>query len=71
MSWKLRKLSSTFLNGLKSGFLAPLTQYVRDDHDLNLEIREGYIHIYYKGNSLLQLSEVGSLLHYNTAISHA
>ena len=64
----MRKLSPTFLNCLKSGFLSPITGYVRNDHDLNLEIRKSYINIYYKGNSLLQLNEIGSLLHYKAAI---
>ena len=64
----MRKLSTTFLACLKSGFLSPITKYVRDDHDLNLEIRDGYINIYYKGNSLLKLTEIGSLLHYKAEI---
>jgi hypothetical protein len=64
----MRKLSTTFLNCLKCGFLSPITEYVRDDHDLNLEIRKSYINVYYKGNSLLQLSEIGSLLRYKAVI---
>jgi hypothetical protein len=64
----MRKLSSTFLNCLKSGFLSEITAYVRRDHDLNLEIRDAYINIYYKGNSLLRLAKTGSLLHYKADI---
>jgi hypothetical protein len=64
----MRKLSTTFLACLKSGFLSPVTECVRNDHHLNLEIRKSYINVYYKGNSLLQLSEIGSLLHYRAAI---
>lgn len=64
----MRKISSTFLNCLKSGFLSEITAYVRRDHDLNLEIRDAYINIYYKGNSLLKLAEAGSLLHYKAEI---
>src|SRR5690349_24163836 len=64
----MRKISSTFLSCLKSGFLSEITGYVRQDHDLNLEIRESYINVYYKGNSLLKLSEVNSLLHYRAEI---
>jgi hypothetical protein len=60
----MRQLSRTFLSCLNSGFLSELTDYVRNDHDLNLEIRDGYINVYYKGNSLLKLAEAGSLLHY-------
>jgi hypothetical protein len=54
----MRKLSSTFLQCLKSGFLSPITEQVKCDHDLSLDIREGYINIYYKGNSLLKLVEI-------------
>lgn len=53
----MRKLSATFINSLKSGFLAGITQKVITDSDLTLEIRDNYINIYYKGNSLLKLSE--------------
>lgn len=35
-----------------------MAQYVRDDYDLDMEIRENYINLYYKGNSLLKLAEV-------------
>lgn len=56
----MRKLSDTFLNCLKSGFLAGLLAAVREDNDLNLEIREGYLNIYFKGNSLLKLTEASS-----------
>lgn len=64
----MRKLSKPFLNCLKSGFLSQITEYVKCDHDLNLEIRDSYINVYYKGNSLLKLCEVGSLLHYKAEI---
>ncbi len=53
----MRKLSQNFFNNLKSGFLSSITESVRKDPDLNLEIREGYINVYYKGNSLLKLGE--------------
>ncbi|HEX2998546.1 MAG TPA: hypothetical protein VHP14_27235 [Anaerolineales bacterium] len=64
----MRKLSSTFLRCLKTGFLSEITQRVQCDHDLNLEIRNGYINVYYKGNSLLKLAEAGSLLCYKAEI---
>jgi len=64
----MHKLSPTFLNCLKSDFLSEITEYVKDDHDLNLEIRDSYINIYYKGNSLLKLTEVGSLPRYKAQI---
>lgn len=53
----MRKLSDTFLESLKSGFLAGITLAVIDDFDLNLEIRNNYINLYYKGHSLLKLVE--------------
>lgn len=53
----MRKLSATFINSLKFGFLAGITQKVIADSDLTLEIRDNYINLYYKGNSLLKLSE--------------
>ena len=64
----MRKLSTTFLNCLRSGFLSEITECVRRDPDLNLEIRDGYINIYYKGNSLLRLAEAGSPLYYKVDI---
>lgn len=54
----MRKLSESFMACLKSGFLVGIRQAVRKDHDLNFEIRAGYLNIYFKGNSLLKLTEV-------------
>lgn len=54
----MRRLSDHFMLILKTGFLAGLTQAVIADKDLDLEIRENYLNIYYKGNSLLKLVEV-------------
>lgn len=56
----MRKLSDTFMQALTSGFLAGLIKRVREDKDLDLEIRDGYFNIYYKGNSLLKLDEMTS-----------
>ena len=55
----MRRLSQTFMDCLTTGFLAPLRDCVADDADLNLEIRANYLNVYYKGNSLLKLSEAG------------
>jgi hypothetical protein len=57
----MRGLSANFLSCLKSGFLSDITESVKHDPDLNLEIRDNYINVYYKGNSLLKLAETGSL----------
>ena len=52
------KLSESFLQALRSGFLSSLTKRVVEDIDLDLEIRSNSINIYFKGNSLLKLDEV-------------
>lgn len=54
----MRKLSDSFMQCLKTGFLAGIPQTVICDHDLNLEIRENYLNIYFKGNSILKLAQV-------------
>jgi hypothetical protein len=53
----MRQLSNSFIESLIYGFLAPLREKVIADVDLNLEIRENHINIYFKGNSLLRLNE--------------
>jgi len=53
----MRKLSEKFFNNLKVGFLSGITESVKGDPDLNLEVRDHYINVYYKGNSLLKLTE--------------
>jgi hypothetical protein len=64
----MRRLPEPFLTCLKADFLSEITEFVRADHDLNLEIRDAYINIYYKGNSLLKLVETDSPLHYKAKI---
>ena len=54
----MRRLSDDFLHCLQSGILKDITEMVKKDHDLNLEIRDGFINIYFKGHSLLKLKEV-------------
>jgi len=54
----MRRLSDNFMHNLKSGFLAPITARVVRDTDLDLQIRDNYLNIYYKGNSLLKLREL-------------
>ena len=53
----MRSISGKFIGNLKSGFLAPILERVHSDKDLDLQIRDGYINIYFKGNSLLKLTE--------------
>ena len=56
----MRQLPATFMHALTDGFLRGITRLVRIDHDLDLEIRDNYLNIYYKGNSLLRLAEKNS-----------
>ena len=56
----MRGLSVEFIGCLKSGFLSGITESVKGDPDLDLEIRDAYINVYYKGNSLLKLAEASS-----------
>jgi hypothetical protein len=48
------------MSNLKVGFLSGINEMVKSDPDLNLEIRENYINVYFKGNSLLKLTETSS-----------
>lgn len=52
----MRKLSDQFMQHLQTGFLAALGQRACQDKDLDLQIRDNYLNIYYKGNSLLKLT---------------
>ncbi len=56
----MRKLSERFMRNLQTGFLAALAQRVRGDKDLDLEIRENSLNVYFKGNSLLKLDELNA-----------
>lgn len=51
-----RGLSTTFLNDLRAGCLAPLLERVKRDDTLHLAIRNQYINIYYRGGNLLKVS---------------
>ena len=53
----MRTLKNSFLDALNQGFLGGITHAVREDKDLDLQIRDNYINIYFKGNSLLKLTE--------------
>ena len=54
----MRILSAQFLSDLKTGHLLPLLERVKYDFDLDLNIRDGYLNIYYKGHSLLNLNSI-------------
>lgn len=48
-----RGITSKFESQLKSGILLPLLDRVQNDDTLSLEIRNGYVDIYYRGGRLL------------------
>jgi hypothetical protein len=53
----MRNLSETFFKALKKGHLKPLLERVQADPDLELFIRDEYINVYFKGASILKLTE--------------
>jgi hypothetical protein len=48
------------MDDLKSNQLESLKQLVIQDRTLDLEIRDGYLNIYYRGGSLLKIKELGA-----------
>lgn len=52
----MRGLTSFFFNELSSGSLNNLLVCVKSDNTLDLEIRENYINIYYRGGNILKVS---------------
>ncbi|MGI6450476.1 MAG: hypothetical protein ACOX3R_09315 [Desulfitobacteriia bacterium] len=53
----MRGLLETFLNDLKNGILTEILERVKADATLDLEIRENYINIYYRGGNALKIIE--------------
>lgn len=54
----IRRLNPEFKEALLKGILLPLLELVRTDRDLLLEIRDNYIDIYFKGNRLIEISQL-------------
>ena len=54
----MRKLSPSFMKALQEGFLSGILKTVHADKDLDFQIRDNYINLYFKGNSLLKLSQL-------------
>jgi hypothetical protein len=52
-----RLLSPAFIDDLLKG---KLLEYVKKDNTLDIEIRENYINIYYRGGNALKVTEIGS-----------
>lgn len=53
----MRELSRTFITDLLGGLLNPILERVKKDSTLCLEIREGYINIYYRGGNIIEIRE--------------
>lgn len=60
-SMKKRSISSSFLEQLKTGSLKSITDYVRVDPYLDLELRGDSVMIYYRGGKVLTVTEKGVL----------
>lgn len=60
-SMKKRSISDSFLEQLKTGSLKSITDYVRVDPYLDLELRGNSVMIYYRGGKVLTVSEKGTL----------
>ena len=56
----MRTLNKNFISDFKIGKYYPILNYVINDNTLDLEIRDGYINIYFKGNAILKLYENGT-----------
>lgn len=52
-----RGLSNQFMHNLNSGILSPVLNMVNADDTLSLNIRSGYVNIYYRGGSILKITE--------------
>lgn len=60
-SMKKRSISNSFLEQLKTGSLKSITDYVRVDPYLDLELRGDSVMIYYRGGKILTVYEKGLL----------
>jgi len=55
-----RLLSPAFENDLLNGKLHKILEFVQDDDSLDLEIRNNYLNIYYRGGNLLRITPNGN-----------
>lgn len=53
----MRSINQGFINDLLQGELAFFLEQVKTNRKLSLEIRNGYINIYYRGGSLLKIEQ--------------
>jgi hypothetical protein len=61
----MRKLDDRFMKDLQEGELSKFLELVKSDNTLDLEIRENYINIYYRGGNIDKISrnESGKYIH--------
>lgn len=57
-------LNDDFYQDLLSGSFSSLLEYVIDDPSLDLQIRENYINIYYRGGNILKIDKKGTGYNY-------
>ena len=61
MKVKMRKLNDIFWKDLKEGGrLFPLTDAVKSDSSLCLELRGDYVNVYYRGGNLMKVTQTGN-----------
>lgn len=51
-----RRISDGFVHEFEQGVLQPILERLQHDDTLSLEIRNGYVNIYYRGGNLLRLT---------------
>jgi hypothetical protein len=54
-----RELSATFMSDLLYGSLKAVLAFIHKDNTLDLEIRERFVNIYYRGGNILRITEIG------------
>ena len=57
---RMRTLNDVFLKDLKEGKLFPLTEAVKSDSSLCLELRGNYVNVYYRGGNLMKVTQTGN-----------
>lgn len=53
----MRSINKRFINELLQGELSYFLSEVKNNITLSLEIRDGYINIYYRGGNLLRITQ--------------
>ena len=51
-----RRISEPFIQQFESGILRPILDRLQHDDTISLEIRNGYVNVYYRGGNLLKLT---------------